>query len=117
MSLQTPLNNQIIGTINAAGTLSSQFDVQGYSLFGLMALDNSVNGTLNFRVSDKDDAHGGVYRLLYGSSGALVAVTAPSGQWGLSSDVLTPLKGYQFFRVQTTAQTSGLSIALILKTE
>jgi hypothetical protein len=117
MSLQTPLYNTIYGTILATGTLSSEFNVQGYSLLGLQFLSSSVNGTLGFMVSDKDDAHSGVYRPLYAANGAPVAITVNSGQGAISSDALTPLKGYQFIRVSSTAQTLGASIMLSLKTE
>ena len=115
MSIQSPYYNQLYGTILATGTLSSQFDTQGYQIAGLIALDNSVNGTLNFRVSDKPDSEGGVYRTLYGSNGSAVAVTINSGQGGISSDALTPLKGFRYVRVQSTAQTNGLSLCLTLK--
>ncbi len=117
MSLQTPLTNTIYGTILATGTLSSEFNIQGYSLLGVMALSNSVLGTLGFMVSDKADVNSGVYRSLVGSNGAAVAVGPVSGQFGLSSEALLPLKGYQFIRVSTTAQTTGLSLALILKAD
>lgn len=117
MSLQTPLYNTYQGTILPTGTLSSEFNVQGYSLMGLQALDTSVNGTLGFMVSDKNDEHGGVYRTLYNGLGVPVAVTAPSGQFAISSDALTPLKGYQFIRVSSTAQTAGLSLILSVKAE
>jgi hypothetical protein len=115
--VQTPSYNQVTGTILAAGTLSSQFDTQGYTVAGLIALDTSVNGTLNFRVSDKADADGGVYRLLYGSAGVAVAVTAPSGQFAITADSLTPLKGYRYVRVASTAQTTGLALVMTLKAE
>lgn len=115
--MQTPASNQFAGTILAAGTLSSEFNLQGYGLLGLQATSSSVNGTLGFMVSDKPDALGGVYRTLYGAAGVPVTVTAPSGQWGISSDALTPLKGYQYIRVSSTAQTLGLSLMLSLKAE
>jgi hypothetical protein len=115
--MQTPSINQVVGTILAAGTLSSEFNLQGYSLLGLQATSSSVNGTLGFMVSDKPDANGGVYRTLYNAVGVPVAVTAPSGQWGISSDALTPLKGYQYIRVSSTAQTTGLALKLSLKAE
>ena len=123
MSLQTPLYNTIYGTILAGGTLSDEFNVQGYSLYGLMALSNSVLGTLGFMVSDKADVPtvpgtpGGVYRTLVGANGAAVSVGPVSGQFGLSSEALLPIKGYQFIRVSTTAQTTGLAIVLNLKAE
>jgi hypothetical protein len=126
MSLQTPLYNTIYGTILPGGTLSTPFNIQGYSLLGLQALDSSVNGTLGFMVSDKTDvpdeitpplSPAGVYRTLYTGAGVPVAVTAPSGQFAISSDALTPLKGYQFIRVTSTAQTNGLSLVLSLKAE
>lgn len=115
--MQTPLYNTVYGTILATGTLSSEFNVQGYGLLGLQSLSSSVNGTLGFMVSDKSDANGGVYRPLYGALGVPVAATAPSGQWALSSDVLTPLKAYQYIRVSSTAQTNGLALMLTLKSE
>jgi hypothetical protein len=115
--MQTPLNNQIIGTINAAGTLSSEFNIQGYPLLGLIALSNSVNGTLGFMVSDKPDAQGGVYRVLYNNAGAAIAITAPSGQFAISSEYLLPLAGYQYVRVSSSAQTTGLSLTLTLKSD
>lgn len=117
MSLQTPLNNTIYGTVLPAGTLSSEFNLQGYSLLGLITLTNSVLGTLGFMVSDKGDANGGVYRTLVGSNGAAVTLGPVTGQFGMSSDALTPLKGYQYIRISTTAQTTGLSIMLSLKPE
>lgn len=126
MSLQTPLYNTIYGTIAAGGTLTGTFNLQGYSLAGIQALDASVNGTLNFLVSDKTDvsaeivpplAPAGVFRTLYTGAGVPVAVTAPSGQFAISSDALTPLKGYQFVRITSTAQTNGLAIMLSLKAE
>jgi hypothetical protein len=118
MSLQTPLNNQVTGTILAAGTLTAEpFDTQGYSLYGLFTNSNSINGTLMFRVHGTLDPNSGNWRPLYNGAGARVAVTAPSGQFGISSDVLTPLKGYRYFYVESTAQTTGLSLTLMLKTE
>ena len=123
MSLQTPLNNTVNGTILAGGTLTSEMNIQGYTLIGLMATTSSVNGTLGFQVSDKPtvpvspDQTPGVYRTLYTNLGVPVSVTAPSGAFAISSDALTPLKGYQYVKVSSTAQTTGLAITLILKTE
>lgn len=123
MGLQTPLNNTIYGTILAGGTLSSEFNLQGYQLAGLIALSNSVNGTLGFMVSDRPDVAtipgqpGGVYRDLYKNDGTTVQITAPSGQFGISSEFLLPLVGYQFVRVKTTAQTNGLSLMLSIKSD
>ncbi len=123
MSLQTPLFNQVQGTILPNGTLSSQFDVQGYSLMGLQSLSNSVNGTLGFMVSTEGDtpnppgSASTPYRTLYNGAGVPYTITAPSGQFAISSDALTPLKGYQFIRVSSTAQTNGLSLVLTLKAE
>ena len=124
MSLQTPLNNTVNGTILAAGTLTSEMNIQGYSLLGMIATTDSVNGTLGFQVSDKPtiptspDQTPGVYRTLYTNLGVPVAVTAPSGTFAISSDALTPLKGYQYVKVLSNpAQTNGLAITLILKTE
>ena len=123
MGLQTPLYNTVYGTILAGGTLSSQFDLQGYQLAGLIALSNSVNGTLGFMVSDLPDvpyrpgAPAGVYRDMYKNDGTTVAITAPSGQFGISSEYMLPLVGYQFVRVKTTAQTNGLQLVLILKSD
>lgn len=126
MSQQTPLNNTVYGTILPNGTLSTEFDIQGYSLIGLQVLDSSVNGTLGFMVSDKTDTPAlitpsggaaGVYRVLYNNVGVPVSVTAPSGQFAISSDALTPLKGYQFIRVSSSAQTNGVSLMLSLKAE
>ena len=118
MSLQTPLNNQVTGTILAAGTLTAlPFDTQGYSLYGLLTNTNSVNGSLMFRVHGTLDPDTGNWKPLYNNAGARVSITAPSGQWAISSDALTPLKGYRYFYVESTAQTTGLSLTLMLKTE
>ena len=118
MSLQTPLNNQVTGTILAAGTLTAQpFDTQGYSLLGLLTNSASVNGSLMFRVHGTLDPNSGNWKPLYNNVGARVSITAPSGEWAISSDALTPLKGYRYFYVESTAQTNGLSLTLILKTE
>jgi hypothetical protein len=123
MGLQTPLYNTIYGTILAGGTLSSEFNLQGYQLSGLIARSNSVNGTLGFMVSDLPDvpsrpgAAAGVYRTLYNNAGAAIAITAPSGQWGISSEYMLPLVGYQYVRVSSTAQTTGLALTLILKAD
>jgi hypothetical protein len=113
----TPFYNQVTGTILAGGTLSSEFNLMGYNLVGIQALGTSINGTLGFMVSDKPDASSGVYRTLYNAVGVAVAVTAPSGQFSLSSDALTPLKGYQYIRVSSSAQTNGLALNLTLKAE
>jgi hypothetical protein len=113
----TPSTNQVTGTILATGTLSSEFNLMGYNLVGIQALGASVNGTLGFMVSDKPDASGGVYRTLYGPTGTPVTITAPSGQFALSSDALTPLNGYQYIRVSSSAQTNGLALRLSLKSE
>lgn len=126
MGLQTPLTNTIYGTILAGGTLSSAFNIQGFALVGLQVLSNSVNGTLGFMVSDKTDVPGeivppnfaaGTYRTLYNNAGAAIAITAPAGQFAISSEYLLPIKGYQFVRISSTAQTNGLSLMLSLKAE
>lgn len=118
MSLQTPLNNQVLGTILAAGTLTAQpFDTQGYSLYGLYTNTNSVNGSLTFLVNGTLDPNSGNWKPLYNGAGARVSITAPSGQFAISSDVLTPLKGYRYFYIESTAQTTGLGLTLVLKTE
>lgn len=119
--MQTPSYNQVYGTILATGTLSSQFDTQGYQIAGLIALSNSVNGTLGFMVSDLPDTNpiagqpGGVYRTVYGNTGAAEAITAPSGQFAIGSQHLLPLSGYRYVRISSTAQTTGLSLMLTLK--
>jgi hypothetical protein len=118
MSLQTPLYNQVTGTILAAGTLTaSPFDTQGYTISGLLATGNSVNGTLNFLVNDTADSNSGNWKTLYTGAGVAVAVTAPSGAWGISADALTPLRGYRHIWIKTTAQTTGLGLILTLKAE
>lgn len=115
MGLQTPSYNQVLGTILATGTLSSQFDTQGYNLFGLITRTNSILGTLGFMVSDKSDEDSGVYRALVGSNGAAVAIGPVTGQFAISSDVLSVLRGYRFIRVSSTAQTTGLALTLTMK--
>ncbi len=117
MGLQTPLTNQYIGTILANATLSSEFNVEGYTHFGLQATSSSINGTLGFMVSDKPDAAGGVYRTLYNNLGVAVSATAPSGQFAIGGDALSQLKGYQYIRVSSTAQTNGLALVLTMKAE
>lgn len=117
MSQQTPLNNQYIGTILAAGTLSSEFNIAGYGILGLQATTSSVNGTLGFMVSNKGDADGGVYRPLYNNLGVAISATAPSGQFAISGDALAALRPYQFIRVSSTAQTNGLALILTVKAE
>lgn len=117
MSLQTPLNNTVYGTILPGGTLSSEFNIQGYSLYGVQFLSASVNGTLGFMVSDKPDAQGGVYRPLYTALGVPVAVTAPSGVGAISGDAFSSLRPFQYIRVSSTAQTLGLALMFNLKTE
>lgn len=115
--MPTPRFNQIYGTILAGGTLSSEFALQGYSVAGVMALDSSVNGTLGFRVSNKSDAQGGVYRPVYGSNGAAVALTINSGQGAVDTDALKTIRGYQYIRISSSAQTNGLSLMLTLESE
>jgi hypothetical protein len=115
--MPTPKYNQIYGTILAAGTLSSEFALQGYSVSGVLALSNSVNGTLGFMVSNKGDAQGGVYRPVYGANGAAVAITINSGQGAVDTDALKTIRGYQYVRVSSTAQTNGLSLMLVLESE
>lgn len=118
MSLQTPLNNQAVGTILAGGTLTAlPFDTQGYSLYGLYTNTSSVNGTMSFLVNGTLDPNTANWKTLYNGAGAQVAFTAPSGQWAISSDVLTPLKAYRYFYIVSTAQTNGLQLTLMLKTE
>jgi len=117
MMAQSPSFNQAQGTILAGGTLSSEINLLGYTYFGLQATTSSVNGTLGFMVSNKSDADGGVYRPLTNNLGVPVAVTAPSGQFSISGDALTALKGYQFMRISSTAQTNGLALVLTMKSE
>ena len=118
MSLQTPFNNQVIGTILAGGTLTAiPFDTQGYSLYGLYTNSSSVNGSLTFLVNGTLDTNSGNWKPLYNNAGARVSITAPSGQFAISSDALTPLKAYRYFYVESTAQTNGLGLTLILKSE
>lgn len=115
--MTTPRFNQIYGTILAGGTLSSEFALQGYSVAGVMALSNSINGTLGFMVSNKSDAQGAVYRPVYGSNGAAVALTINSGQGAVATDALNAIRGYQYVRVSSSAQTNGLSLMLTLESE
>jgi hypothetical protein len=115
--MPTPRFNQVYGTILAGGTLSSEFALQGYSISGVMALSNSVNGTLGFMVSNKGDAQGGVYRPVYGSNGTAVALTINSGQGAVDTDALKTIRGYQYVRVSSTAQTNGLALMLTLESE
>lgn len=113
--MPTPRFNQAYGTILAGGTLSSEFNLQGYSVSGILALSNSVNGTLGFMVSNKGDAQSGVYRTVYDSNGAAVALTINSGQGAVDTDALKTIRGYQYLRVSSTAQTNGLSLMLVLE--
>lgn len=118
MSMQTPVTNQVVGTILAAGTLTAlPFDTQGYSLYGLFTNTSSINGSLTFLVNGTLDPNSGNWKPLYTNAGARVSITAPSGQFAISSDALTPLKGYRYFYVESTAQTNGLALTLSLKTE
>jgi len=118
MSLQTPLWNSVDGTILAGGTLTEgPFDTQGYSLYGLTTRTNSINGSLTFLVSGSLSSNSGDYNTVYTNAGVAVSVTAPSGQFAISSDALTPLKGYRYIHVRSTAQTNGLALTLHLKAE
>jgi hypothetical protein len=110
----TPSFNQVYGTINAGNTLSSEINLLGYRIAGVIALSNSVNGTLGFSASDKPDVSGGVYRPVYGANGAAVAITVNSGQWALNADDLKSITGYQYIRISSSAQTNGLAIKLML---
>jgi hypothetical protein len=115
--MATPRFNQIYGTILAGGTLSSEFALQGYSISGVMALSNSVNGTLGFMVSNKGDAQGGVYRPVYSSNGTAVELTINSGQGAVDTDALKTIRGYQYVRVSSSAQTNGLALMLVLESD
>lgn len=117
--MQTPSYNQVIGTILAGGTLTAApFDTQGYTVAGLMAAGTGIIGTMNFRVNGSLDPNSGNWKTLYTGAGIPAAVTAPSGAWAISADALTPLKGFRYFYVVTSAaQTTGLSLTLFLKSE
>lgn len=116
--MQTPSYNQLQGTILAGGTLTATpFNIEGYTAFGLMTTTSSANGTLNFLVNSTPDTNSGNWKTLNTAAGAAVAITINSGQSAISSDALTPLHGYKYFHVKSTAQTNGLGLTLTAKAD
>lgn len=105
----------IYGTILPGGTLSNEIDSAGYSLPGLI-YRGLTNGTLSFMVSDKDDAHGGVYVDLLASNGAAVTFGPTGTDGAVSHLVLEVLRPYRYFRVKTSiADATGALLAFPMK--
>jgi hypothetical protein len=58
-----------------------------------------------------------VYRPVYGANGTAVALTINSGQGAVDTDALKTIRGYQYVRVSSSAQTNGLALMLTLESE
>ncbi len=109
--------SMVTGTIAANGTLSEEFDLEGYTLVGLLA-DNLTLGTLNFWVAHQSLANGGIYRQVLDQFGNAKVIGPVSGNIAVSSDALTQiLAAYRYVRVGTgsTGQTNGPTLRFILK--
>lgn len=106
----------VTGTFGTNGTLSEEFDLSGYVLAGLL-IDNASNGTLNFLVSDQPYASGDRYRRLVDNTGAVAALTCPSGNVGYTASVvLNIIQPYRYVRIlSSVAQANAPTARWIVK--
>jgi hypothetical protein len=106
-----------VGTIGANGTLSEEFDLESYTLIGLMA-DNLSLGTLDFWVAHQSLANGGVYRKIVDNNGTAKTIGPVSGNIAVSVDVMTQImSAYRYVRIGTgsAAQANTPTLRWIIK--
>lgn len=106
----------VIGTVGAGGTLSEEFNIDNYSIFGLL-VDNATNGTLNLLVADQSLTSGtNSYRLLRDTAGAAVAYTLPAGNTAFKEIDMKVIAPYRFVRFLTSiGQASGSTFKIVVK--
>jgi hypothetical protein len=103
------------GTINAAGTLSSQIILGEKGIAGLIVTTAMVAGTLSFMVSDKSDEEGGVYYDVKAPDGTNIGVGS-SGTFAVGANPMAYIESFQYVRVKTSVtQTNGLRFAIVTK--
>lgn len=110
-------NSSIVqGTVGTNGTLSEEFNLENYTIFGLLA-DNASNGTLNFLVANQSLSTGtNSYRLLRDSAGAAVAYTLPAGNTAFKESDIAVIKPYRFVRLLTSiGQASTPTFTFVVK--
>lgn len=107
-------NNQIIGTMGTAGTLSEEFDLSGFTQVGMLT-DGAANGTLNFLVSVQSLAQGNTYRLLRDTAGVAVAYTVPTGSNAYKEVDMRVLAPYRYVRLLSNVAQTGFSATFVLK--
>ncbi len=106
----------VTGTIGANGTLSEEYDLESYTLLGLLG-DNLTNGTLTFWTAHQSLANGGVYRQVLDNTGTAKSIGPVSGNIAVSSDVMTQiLSAYRYVRVlASSAQANSPTLRFIIK--
>jgi hypothetical protein len=107
MALDTGFN-QWIGTIAASGSLSPQFDTEGYNVTGLMLRPHVSGGTLSaanaqFRVGI---ASGSLVPLVDGNNNR-VALPFTTTAVAYSFLALQAIRPYRYVQVETSAAQAG----------
>ena len=106
--------NIVTGTIPAGGTLSQLFDLPDIDLISLMVTSAMTTGTLYANVATDPD---GTFVQLQNLSNQPLALATGAGTFAISHDLAGKhLVSSRYIKFSTsTAQTNGLTIALVLK--
>ncbi len=120
MQLAEIRNALFHGTINAAGTLSNEINLGGFSLFGLISDNNMVNGTASFQVSafsDEDTVNPSDYVDLTDGDGTAIEFGPTGTQIAVSAvDAIQAIAPYRYVKIKMgNTQTNGVRFFLPAK--
>ena len=105
------------GTINGGGTLSSEIDIDDFTIAGLITDANFALGTLSFQVSHVSDSNGTITPLyvdVIDNAGATVTIGPVSGAKAIDAQYLMQvLAPYRFIKIKSSVtQTNGVKFWL-----
>jgi len=88
------------------GTTSATADIEGYSITGLL-IPTIDSANLTFTVSN---LVAGTYYTVKDMDGSTFTITAGTGAFAVGSDDLSPLFGYRFIKVVSSATQSAAAV-------
>ncbi len=91
------------------GTTSAAADIEGYGITGLL-IPTIDSANLTFQVSN---LVGGTYYTVKDMDGATFTITSGTGAFAVGADDLSPLFGYRFIKVVSSAAQTTAAVTFI----
>lgn len=107
------------GTITAGGTLTSELDLGGWSVAGLISDGNALTGTLTFYASafsDADTQNTSNYVAIRNGDGTALGITIAANRAISGDEIIQALAPYRYVKFGTSAaQTNGAKFYVPVK--